>query len=220
MARYLVPVAPLLVLGLLKGVEGLAHAGPSPHWRTVSRVAMAALVAGIALVNLSLYAVDVWKLHSPDFYGAYYAGQAAPLVAIGRYLNEHNVRDCEVATSSRPVQWEDVSPSMGFFLEIRGLNLLIDRTVLMAPPELSAQAPTPEMARWMQGNGAKYFVYRPPLNPWRVWHFRVPRLQEIVTGRPVGKTNPYFILYELKGGRLEKVQVPPWHGRIGRVPHL
>ncbi len=109
---------------------------------------------------------------------------------------------------------------MGFYLEIRGLNVLIDRTILLAPAELSTQGPNPGLARWMQGNGAKYFVYRPPLNPWRVWHFRVPRIQEMVTGRPAGEPNPYFVLYELKDGRLQEVQVPTWRGRVGRVPGL
>jgi hypothetical protein len=219
-ARYLVPVAPLLMLGLLKGVAGLAREGASPRWRTAGRAAMAVLLAGIALVNLSLYAVDVWKLHSRDFYGSYYAGQAAPLVAIGDYLRERHVSDCEVATGSLPIEWQDVSPSMGFFLEIRGLYLLIDRTILMAPPELSTIEPGPQLALWMQKNRAKYFVYRPPVNPWRVWHFRIPRIQGMVTGRPVGRPNPYFVLYELKDGWLQGVPVPAWQGCITRVPGL
>ncbi len=219
-ARYLVPVAPLLVLALLKGVEGIGRLGASPRWRTAARAGTVTLLAGIAVCNLSLYAVDVWKLHSHDFYGGYFAGQAEPLIAISEYLKARHVGDGEVATTTMAVQWEEVSPSMGFYLEIRGLCLLLGRTVLLAPAPLSVQGPNPALARWMERNGARYFVYRPPVNPWRVWHFRVPGIQQWVTGRPVGPPTPYFILYELKDGRLAEAPVPEWHGRIGRVPGL
>jgi hypothetical protein len=219
-ARYLVPVGPLLILALLDGVDMLARVGPSPRWRQLSRLTMAVLFVGIAVNNLSLYAVDLWKLHSRDFYGGYFAGQAKPLIAIADYLKSQHVKDCEVATIRIDLQWEGVSPSMGFFLEIRGLSLLIDRTILLAPRNLSQQSPNAELAQWLGDNKVKYYVYRPPVNPWRVWHFRIPRIQEMVTGRPVGETNPYFALYELKDGGLQEVQVPPWEGRIDRVPGL
>ena len=91
---------------------------------------------------------------------------------------------------------------MGFFLEIRGLVVMTDMTVQLAPVKLSAAGPGPELARWMQKNKATYYLHRPPVNPWRVWQFRTPRLQEWVTGKPVGKVNPWFELYELADGQL------------------
>ena len=87
-ARYLVPVAPLLFLALLNGVDSIARIGASPRWRRLSRVVMVTLFAGIAVCNFSLYSVDVWKLHGRDFYGGYFAGQAKPLIAIAESLEE------------------------------------------------------------------------------------------------------------------------------------
>jgi hypothetical protein len=66
----------------------------------------------------------------------------------------------------------------------------------------------------------RFYIDRPPINPWLIWHFRVPQIQQWVTGRPVGEPNPYFVLYESHDGRFERVELPEWEGRIERVPGL
>jgi len=218
--RYLMPVAPLLFLGILNGVDRLPELGPWKGWVSLRRIAVFVLFTGIAACNLSLYAVDVWKLHSDDFYGEYMGGQAKPLIAIAEYLKAHDVKDGEVARKFVGLDWEQVSPSQGYFLELRGLSLLINRVILTAPRELADQEPGAELAEWAAEKGVRFYIDRPPINPWRIWHFRVPRIQQWVTGRPVGEPSPYYVLYEFRDGRFQRVALPGWDGRIERVPGL
>ncbi len=181
---------------------------------------LAGVLGGTLLCNLSLYAVDAWIIHSPDFYGAYMAGQTKPLIAIGEYLKAHDVpgRRGRPLRMSRCRRWAS-SPTVGRLLDIRGLSLLIDRVILLLPRSIPADDAR-RWPQWMAEHGGRFFVRRYPINPWRVWHFRVPGVQRLVTGRPVGEPTPYFTLHELKDGRLVQVAVPSWHGRIGRVPGL
>ena len=216
--RYLVPVAPFLILGILNGIDLLGRVGRAPAWRRLSLVAMVGLFVGIAVCNLSLYAVDVWILHSDDVYGTYLAGQAKPLIAIAEYMKKNDVKDGEVVRAFVTRDKQGVSPTMGRLLDIRGLFLLINRTILTLPRDMVDGPPNAEVTKWAVDRGARFYIENPPINPWRVWHFRVPWLQKLVTGRPVGETNPYYILYELRGGQFRQVRVPDWNGRIDRIP--
>ena len=138
---------------------------------------------------------------------------------IAEYLRDHGVKDGEVVRSFMTRGKQGVSPTTGRLLDIRGLYLLIDRVILTMPRDMGGP-PDEEIAKWVSDHGARYYIERPPINPWRVWHFRVPRLQKLVTGQPVGNENPYYILHELKDGQLREVPVPAWDGRIERVPDL
>jgi hypothetical protein len=217
--RYLVPVTPFLLLGILNGVDLLGEVGPAMVWRRLRRVVMVGLFAGIIACNLSLYAVDVWIIHSHDFYGNYLAGQTKSLIAIADYLNKHGVKDGDVVRSFLTRRKEGRSPTVGRLLDVRGLFLLTDRTILTLPRTMGGP-PNAGITSWCISHGARYYIERLPVNPWRVWHFRVPWLQKLVTGRPVGQTNPYFLLYELQDGQFHQVSVPDWNGTIDRVPHL
>ncbi len=217
--RYLVPVAPLLLLGIYDGIDRLGRVGTAPLWRGLRVLFLAGVFGGTVLCNASLYAVDACIIHSPDFYGHYMAGQTEPLIAIAEYLKAHGVRDGEVVRSYVSLKKVGVSPTVGRLLDIRGLSLLIDRVILLLPRTIPTDDDA-QVAQWMAEHGGKYFVRRYPINPWRIWHFRVPGIQRLVTGRPVGAPTPYFTLHELKDGRLVQVPVPPWHGRITRVPGL
>ena len=217
--RYLMPVAPFLLLGILNGVHLLGEVGPAAVWRRLRRVVLVGLFVGIAACNLSLYAVDVCILHSDNVYANYLAGQTKPLIAIASYLRGHGVKDGQVVRSFMTRCKEGVSPTTGRLLDVRGLFLLIDKTILTLPRNMSGP-PDASITKWAIDQGARYYIERLPINPWRVWHFRVPWLQRLVTGKPAGKTNQYFVLYELQDGRFQRVHVPSWNGRIGRVPDL
>jgi len=206
--RYLVPVAPFLVFGLLEGL------------RRLGRAATIALLAGVALCNLSLYGVDVWVQHSDDFYGVHYAGQAAELISVADYLQDRSVKDGEVVRRKLEIENENVSPTTGRLFELRGLSLLIGRTILNAPKGMGKDGPDDALVQWAGQRSAKYYLYRPPISPWRVWHFRMPWLQEWVTGMPAGQTNPYYELYELVDGQAVKIDVPDVNRRVDRVPGL
>ena len=217
--RYLGPVAPFLFLGILNGVDLLEKVGSAAVWPRLKRVFVVGLFVCIGVSNLTLYAVDVWMIHSHDFYGNYLAGQTKPLIAIADYLDQHGVKDGEVVRSFMTRGKQGVSPTTGRLLDMRGLSLLIDRVILTMPRSMGGP-PDEEIAKWVSDHHARYYIERLPINPWRVWHFRVPWLQKLMTGQPVGETTPYYILHELKGGQFREVPIPAWDGRIERVPHL
>ena len=219
-SRYLVPVAPLLFLGLLEGLERLGKVRTTASWRKLSRAATIALFSGIALCNLPLYAVDVWVLHSDDFYGTYYGGQAKDLISIACYLRDRQVKDGEVARRHLDIVYVNVSPTRARLLDLRGLSFLINKRILTVPREVARSGPDERLLEWIEQRGVRYYIHRPPISPWRVWHFRVPWLQEKVTGKPVGETNPYFELYELTEGQATRIQVPDSEYKINRVPDL
>ncbi len=219
-ARYIVPVAPFLILGLLEGVDRLGQFGSDGSWRKAAGVITVGLYAAIAMANIPLWAVDAYVLHSDDFYGAYLAGQARALIGIARYLNEQGVADGEVGRPAIPRVFTGVSPTLGRLFDERGLVLLLDRSIVVVPIRLVPDGPDEELASWAREHGVKYYIHRPPISPWRVWHFRVPWLQEWVAGEPVTQRNPYYELYDVTGERPRKLDVPPWEGRVARVPHM
>jgi hypothetical protein len=213
-------VAPFLILGLLEGVDRLGSFGSGRGWRRVARVVGLGIYVVVAVANIPLWAVDTWILHSEDFYGSYLAGQARPLIAIARYLDEKGVADGEVGRPAIPRVFTDVSPTLGRLFDERGLVLLLDRTIVVVPIRLVLDGPGDELASWAREHGLKYYIHRPPISPWRVWHFRVPWLQEWVTGEPVTQENPFYELYDVTGESPRRLDVPPWEGRIARVPHM
>ena len=66
----------------------------------------------------------------------------------------------------------------------------------------------------------RYYLYYPPVSPWRVWHFRMPWLQRMVTGETAIPNNPHWVLYALEDGRAVKVDPPPSGDWPTRLPGL
>jgi len=215
--RYLMPVTPLVLLAIWKGLERLCAVRQSEAWAKGVRALAIALVVAIAACNLPIYAVDVGMIHSRDFYGSYYAGQAKPLIDIADYLKRLNVEDGEVASNNDATNL-NVERNNSFGK--RGLNFLLDRTVLTVPEPVCDGPPNEALVAWARKAGVKFYVYRPPLVPWRLWHFRTPWLQEKLTGEPPGPPNPFFELYELSSGQAVRVDVPESENRLDRVPGL
>ena len=67
---------------------------------------------------------------------------------------------------------------------------------------------------------AKYYLYRPPVSPWRAWHFRVPWLQRWVTKVDQVPTNAGWEMYRFEKDGLKKVGFPSIEGWPTRVPVL
>jgi hypothetical protein len=218
--RYFVPVAPFLLLGMWEGVDRLRKAGPSPIWSIASRTIMIAALIGAAVSNLSLYAVNVWLLHADDFYGAYYSGQPKELMAIAEVLNARSVKDGAIGRGNPRPRWATSSPSQGVLFDLRGLSFLINRTISSAPRGVYEREPTDKVFAWARETGVKYYIHNPPANPWRIWHFRAPWLQEWKTGKPVGETAPFYELYEVGENGFTKVPLPETVKIIDRVPGL
>jgi hypothetical protein len=215
--RYLLPFAPLILFGMVDGIRTVGRGPIASPWRTVARGAQVALFAGIAVCNLALYAVDVRMLHSDDFYRTYYAGQAEPLVSAARWLRREGVGHWEVAINATYI---NINLRRSNCFGLQGLHLLLNRCVLTVPARVHEGPPDGELARWFLDRGVRYYVYRPPVEPWRVWHFRMPGLQQMVTGRRPARASPYFELYELRDGRFARVDLRDGKWRVRRVPGL
>src|SRR5258706_11009631 len=95
--RYLVPVAPLLVMGVIRGLEYL-RSTQSP-WKSLWRFSLAAFLVSIVLVNGVLWGIDVYINHSKNFYARYRAGEMEKLVASAEYMRERGVKDGEISVN-------------------------------------------------------------------------------------------------------------------------
>lgn len=119
-ARYFVPVAPFIILGIFLGIQvvsdltrrksslpavparseaidALATTVSPPiasiHVRALSgpaKVLMIAFIAATLASNLPLLVVDLWVFRSHDFYGKYEAGANKELMMAAQYINESN----------------------------------------------------------------------------------------------------------------------------------
>lgn len=84
-SRYFVPVAPLILVGLLLATRRLHTAVPTRNidvWKWVRR----GLVYSVLLCNLAMYGVDVIVMRSANFYETFEAGQHKDLIAATRFL--------------------------------------------------------------------------------------------------------------------------------------
>lgn len=75
------------------------------------------------------------------------------------------------------------------------------------------------LVEYMQLQHIRFYVYRPPVSPWRAWHFRVGWWQARVTKKPVVE-NPGWELYELRGSKLVKIEFPAVSHWPTRVPGM
>lgn len=84
-SRYFVPVAPLIIVGLLLATRRLGAAYPPgafDAWKWLRR----GLIYSILLCNLAMFGVDVIVMRSARFYETFEAGQHKDLIAAARFL--------------------------------------------------------------------------------------------------------------------------------------
>jgi 4-amino-4-deoxy-L-arabinose transferase-like glycosyltransferase len=196
--RYLMPLAPALLAGVGIGALSLLSRIRSARWERATRVIAVAAWSGIVLLNFALYGVEVYIARSSDFSRAYYSGYAHELGRIARHLEMQGVRNGEIVVSAQysnlgNVRRNSDDGSYG----VRVLNFLMDRRVDIVTTSVCIGEPTPQLAVWAKQRGVRFYVYRPPVSPWRVWHFRAPALQQWVTGADRIANNPSWELYEL-----------------------
>lgn len=215
-ARYLITLTPFLILAILMGLDWLSGLARSRPWRTSWRAARASFVGSLLACNLALMAVDVWIARSRDFHGRYYGGQAKGVIAAARWLNQRRVADGELAVSKGYV---NIGRRRLNGFGLNAMILLTDRLVLYVPGRVCNGPPNRRLLKWAGREGVRYYLYRPPVSPWRVWHFRMPWLQRTVTGKPVAE-NPYWELYELKDGAAVRVDLPVGSDSPRRVPGM
>lgn len=235
-ARYFVPVAPFIILGIFLGIQAVSEivrrprpilSKPSSHTGTFSgskissihvralawpaKVLMISFVAATLLSNLPLLGIDIWVFRSHDFYARYEAGSNKDLIFAANSINQHpTAPERRVAVAD----WYD-NMGRGRYSKYgqRALHLLTDRQVI-TPPKKAAykDRPTQDPPRiWAKkvGNDADYYVWQSPWNPWRVWHFRLsPDLQAKLSGKPrLDKESGGWELYMRVNNRYQRAKL-------------
>ncbi len=224
-ARYLVPIAFLLLTSIWTGSTAIAQAWPA--LQMPRKPAIALFVFSYVLCNGALYGIEVWAQHSHDFYATYEAGLNQDLISAGRWLANHHVPPDEaIACSERYVNLSTSARTSK--LGLRVITMLTGRPIITIPKRyLKGLAPTtgpsgvaggqpvistppppdyifdpdpvnnPQFLAWARSNTIRYYLYQPPVSPWRALHFRVAWLEERATRMPVVDTGAGWRLYKI-----------------------
>lgn len=184
-ARYFVPVAPFIILGVILGLQ---HLRLLTQWsRHSGKVAMLLplFVASLVVTNVALLTIDVVVFRSgANFYRNYEGGLNQDLIAIAQHLRSVPAGR-NIAVSQRYVNLGRTKTDSKY--GVRALHLLTARPILGAPQKtgLRPNKPLNEWAASREVN-ARYYVYQQPANPWRLWHFRLPPwIQRKLSKEPV-----------------------------------
>lgn len=124
--RYLVPVAPLILLGVWMGFEHLGQTLRRPAAARLFRFGAGMFVATLVLCNGLLFVIDVAVARSPRLYEWYNAGEVSQLLETARAINALNPKDGEVAVNGQIINLNRARPN-GFAM--RGLVMLTDRGI-------------------------------------------------------------------------------------------
>jgi hypothetical protein len=241
-ARYLVPLLPLLILGVWEGLVALGRIRQAHVAPRVARGLGAAFIGSIILCNLVLFCIEATIQHSRDFYAEYEGGINQSLISADEYLATlHNVRPRAIGVSTLYINLNRIHSNP---YGPRVTVLLTDCVVTPVDPKQSvdpALALSPKsrnrdkegfreqainMLRKTARQHVRYYLYQPPVNPWRIWHFRVSvGLQEwLMRGVPHEKmsaTQSAWQLWELSTkAPPRRIDVPQVRMVIDRVPGL
>jgi len=212
--RYLVPLAPLLVLGVMRGLEYL-RAAQSP-WQGLWKFSLYAFVVSLVLVNGVLWGIDVWINHSSNFYARYRAGEMENLLKSAEYMKERGVKDGQIAVNVFYVNLGRQRPNGE---GLRTMVLLTDKAVRGGPSGCAGE-PNEVLLKWASKYDVKYYLYRPPVSPWRALHFKLKRVQQILTGKEDIPENPSWVLYEIKRSGAKKIELPESEVALDKVPGI
>jgi len=222
-ARYLVPLLPLLILGTLEGLATLSPPGSAPWRHRAAGMLANVFIVSIALCNIPLWGVEVWVARSNDFYAHYEDGLNQGLIAAGHYLGQLPVDDNEVGVSGKYVNLNRWRFS---HYGLRVIVLLTDRIVREVDGKLCVEPHVTNeddgrLYRWTSNRNVHYYVFQPEVNPWRVWHFRVPawlqeRLMRGTPHEPIGVETGQWQLWKMARHptRIELPNVPDWPDRV------
>ncbi len=192
-ARYYVPIAFLITLGIFLAAELLLRASAVCSHARVCRVTIHTLfvlfISTVVICNVATYAVEVSIARDAKFYQRYDAGMDQSMIAACQYLNSlppnDRPRDREISVSQR---YTNLGRSRAMPSALRQAVMLTGRSLITPPfksTAVSPAAPTGKglsIRRWLLSRGVRYYLWQPPISPWRVWHFRVPWLEKVRTG--------------------------------------
>ena len=129
-ARYLVPLLPLIMLGVLDGLRDLAPPSAGRPRRLIISTLWTVFVASLLLCNLSLWGIEVWVARTTDFYARYEGGLNQDLIAAGQYLREHAGPNDGIAVSTK---YYNLNRKHVSGYAERVTILLADRPVMIVP---------------------------------------------------------------------------------------
>jgi hypothetical protein len=226
-ARYYVPVAFLLMIGVMLAADQLMmwlRNHPARKW---VRGGLVAFIASVALCNGLLYAVEVRVARSSRFAQEYETGLNMTLISAGEYLMSlpDARKNGQVAVSGRYTNLNRSRPSP---FSLRVMALLTDRVIATPRYKITDVSPVSNVKNgklvrnWMRLTGVKWYLYQPPISPWRVWHFRLGWYEKWQTGATAEKDEARWRLYRVDpdDDRLVEVQVPQVEKYPTRVPGL
>ena len=223
-ARYLVPIAPLIILSIFRGIDVLRQAADARSRigrRKLITVVGAVGIGAVVACNVALYSIDVWVMRSRNFYDRYEAGLNKGLMAAAQYLGEQHVGHWQTCVNPEYINLNKrrMSPT-----GLRILTMLTGKAALQLPRKYTEPPyklpKDPEFRRKFIGlNRVRYYLEQPKVSPWRVWHFRMGRLQEWVTGVPPQDTGAGWKLYVCEGASMPvQVELPKEPEYPTRVP--
>jgi hypothetical protein len=221
-ARYLVPIAPLLVLGVFLGARAINEILCSPRVQMTTKVLLGYFVTTMVLCNGALYACDAWVARSHDFYEDYEAGLNSDLIDAAAWLNGHPPADGQIAVCER---YTNLGKARISRLGLRATSMLTGKVIVSIPDNLVKSGDpraSKRFLKWARDNGVKYFLYQPDVSPWRLFHFRAGWLQELMSDKPAVNTGAGWRLYEIPadGDEARRIIVEPTPHWPTRIPGL
>jgi hypothetical protein len=201
-ARYFVPVAPFILLGVILGLQSLKHQLQWSKYAGAVGLLLPLFIASIVVTNVALLTIDIAVFRSgKNFYRNYEGGLNEDLIAIARHLRTVPASR-NIAVSQRYVNLGKTKTDSKY--GVRALHLLTDRPILGTPRKLGMR-PNKELNEWASGKSINVtlYVYQQPSNPWRLWHFRLPAwIQRKLSKDPIPEApSGGWQLYEWKRGR-------------------
>ncbi|MGE5611766.1 MAG: ArnT family glycosyltransferase [Bacillota bacterium] len=215
--RYLVPLAPLIILGSWLGMHILIERCQTLAYRRFWKIASALFVTSLVLCNGALWAVDVYIARSNDFYGNYMAGENDQLIAAAKFLNDANIKHGQVAVS---FYYINLNRTRKNGQGLRSMHLLTNRLIRSVPKRYFTEdlSISTEMREWAATRNVRYYLFRPPVSPWRAHHFHIGWWQKYKTKQANIPTNPSWVLYDLKHNKT--TELPPITNWPTHVPGM
>ena len=225
--RYLVPVAPFLIGGILAGLAQMP-------WARLARLLRGLFIGTFVIANGAIWLASLWVFRTPSaeqFYSRYEAGQYLALIEIAAVLAERAEPGQIIAASER---YENLNRKRQYKTAPRVLVYVGGHEITSVPEGLDEDARRRELQQWSRDNDVSWYVHQNPLMPGRIWHFRVsPWLHEKITGYAPAPDRASFELYRMNWYPTEELpdrrwlQLEPFAApaqaleRIGRrVPHV
>jgi hypothetical protein len=175
-ARYFVPVAPFILLGVVLGIDQLKQMLAGRSGSRFVAMLLPLFVGSVIVTNLSLLTIDLMVFRSGDqFYKKYEAGANEDLITIAQEIRQLPAHQRErIAVSERYI---NLGSSKYSKFGVRAMHLLLDEPVIGVPrrDRLSRRpSADSDLDKWAFGVGVDVYIYQAPSIPWRLWHFKLP----------------------------------------------